>query len=148
MFKSRKKINYRLVKFRRTYTAAELSELFGKHIRTIQDWKKSGLKPIEERTSPLLYLGEDVISFLKSKKKKKSFKLADGEFNCLKCGKPRKSNPESINFLKTESRMGNQNQMIIKGKCIECGGKINLFSTENKVNELITNGLLRNVIKD
>lgn len=79
--------NYRLVKCRRNYTVEETARLFGIHKNTVRNWLSHGLPAITDQR-PILILGEDLIHFLKLKRKKNRQPLQPGEMYCLKCRIP------------------------------------------------------------
>jgi len=134
MKKKKKSYNLRLIKSKRLYTLKEISELYQIHIRTAQEWRKMGLKSLDDKTSPILIYGMDLRNFLKYRQDKRKQSLGTDEFYCTKCKKPRKSIPDYIDFVNTNKRLGNNSMQIrIKGKCEVCNSILNRFSSTQKV---------------
>lgn len=130
------------IKKNRIYSFKEISNLFNIHIRTVQEWRKRGMKVIDEYSKPYLVEGVILREFLKQKSAKRKCPLKDGEFYCTKCGTNRKSIGNKIHYNFTQKLIGkNQKQVIIKGVCVVCGCRLNLFSTEKKLNDLTGRGI-------
>ncbi len=117
----------RLIKSHRLYSTGELAEEVGVHQRTVQQWQKQGLKPIDPDSSPFVFRGADAKAFLLDRRKARTRKLQDGEFYCTKCRKPMKSSVKNISWRSMES----QDRLIISGKCEECGTLLNRFESQN-----------------
>jgi len=135
--------NPQKIKARNSYTFAEISNIFGIHVRTVQCWKKQGLKVIHEKIRPYLVYGEDCRTFLREKRKKKKTKLLPGEFFCTKCKGARKS---ADNVLKTEftsKKLGKYALMVfIKGNCEICNTVLTRFSSDKIIMEMLKSGTL------
>jgi len=139
----KKKYNTNLIKARRSYTLAEIAELYNIHTRTVQSWRKDGLGVIDMTSKPYLVIGSELKRFLKEKAKKRKHKLQIGEFFCPKCQAPRKSLPEHFKVEITNKKLGKTyKQAFIKGICQVCGQHLLLFSSDRKIEELQRNGLL------
>jgi hypothetical protein len=50
------------------------------HIRTVQRWKREGLKILDEETRPFLVMGQDLQDFLKARSRSRKRPLQPGEF--------------------------------------------------------------------
>jgi hypothetical protein len=139
----KRKLNPKLVKARHSYTFAEIAEIFNLHKRTVQSWRKEGLKVIDDKTKPYLVIGEDVRLFLHEKAKKRKQPLKAGEFFCPKCRSPRKSDPDKFRIEITDKKLGkNYRLVLIKGICEVCNTRLMLFSSDRKLEEMIKNGVL------
>jgi hypothetical protein len=141
MPKKKRKHNPNLIKQRRSYTFAEIAEIYKVHRRTVQIWRKQGLKVIDETSKPFLIIGAEVRRFLKEKNRKNKHPLKPGQFYCPRCGIPRKSLPDKISIEITEKRLGRYRQVIIKGICEVCSCRLFRFSSDRKVQELMKTGL-------
>lgn len=139
-----KKINISLIRGRKVYTNQTLAELFHVHIRTIQEWKKEGMKPLEENSRPHLYLGFVVKEFLTKRFKRKRKKLKLNQFYCLKCRKATVSKPEKLIFVITDTELGNGNKHAkLRGNCEMCGTEINRFASDKIINKMISLKILK-----
>jgi hypothetical protein len=78
-----RRYNLRLLSPDATYYATELATKLKINIGTVRRWGMQGLAPIE-RKPPYLFLGADVIAFLKARAVPPT-KLADGQFYCTPC---------------------------------------------------------------
>ena len=117
----------RLIKSHRLYSSKELAKELGVHQRTVQQWQKLGLIPIDPDCKPFLFRGKDAKSFLGGRRKERKQKLQDGEFYCVKCRHPVKSILKGISWNEIGS-----DRLIVKGKCEECGTSLNRFSSKNR----------------
>ncbi|GEM_PF-442312 len=134
-----KKINISLIKSRKVYTNQSLAELFFVHIRTVQLWKKEGMKPLEENARPHLYLGFVVKEFLRKKCKSSKKKLELHQFYCVKCRKETISKPEKLRYVITDKNLGNGNKHAkIFGNCKKCGTGIFRFASDKIINKMIS----------
>jgi len=141
MAKRKIKHNPNLVRLRRSYTFAEIAEVFAVHRRTVQAWRKQGLNVIDDKSKPFLVMGADVRSFLREKQQGRKHPLKPGEFFCPRCGVPRESLQDEFSIEITERRLGRYRQAIIKGICEVCRCRLFRFSSDKKVRELMKTGL-------
>ena len=141
MSKRKRKHNPNLVRLRRSYTFAEIAEVFDVHRRTVQTWRRQGLKVIDDKSKPFLVMGADVRSFLREKQRRRKHSLKPSEFFCPRCGVPRKSLQDQFSIEITERRLGRYRQAIIKGICEVCRCRLFRFSSDKKVQELLKTGL-------
>ncbi len=143
MVKKKRKYNPNLIKTKHCYTITEICEIYHKHHRTVQTWRKQGLKSIDEASKPYLFIGEEVRRFLKGKRQKTKHPLQAGEFFCPKCKNPRKSLPDKVSVIITDKRLGKDTrQAFIKGICEICNTPLLVFSSERKIKELRNAGIL------
>ena len=151
MAKKKRKYNPNLIRLRHSYTLSEISEVYGVHKRTVQSWKKQGLKVIDETSKPYLVIGAEIKQFLKDNRRKRKHPLKPGEFFCPRCQNPRKSLQDQLSVEITNKRLGRYRQAIIigryrqaiiKGVCEVCHCPLFLFSSDRKVQELKENGLM------
>lgn len=123
--------NLRKIVSKRCYSTEEIAELLNVHIQTVRSWRKQGLKPIEETSSPFLFLGSDIREFLSQELAKQRVKLAPGECYCLRCRKGVK--PVNPSILDRNIGIGKDKQSVFEiGTCPECGLKLRRFSTLKK----------------
>ena len=141
MAKKKRKHNPNSVRLRRSYTFAEIAEVYAVHRRTVHDWRKQGLNVIDDKSKPFLIIGADVRSFLKEKQRRRKHPLKPGEFFCPRCRMPRESLQDQFSIEITERRLGRYRQAIMKGKCEVCRCRLFRFSSDRKVQELMKTGL-------
>lgn len=129
--------NTRIIRLNYSYTIQEISNLYGNHIRTVRAWVKEGL-PIIEGIYPYLINGKDLKNFLSTRKLKQKVKLEAGEFYCTKCKTARTSKNNQVKLAYSGKTIGKGiKDFIIQGICENCETKINRFSNENKLNEVM-----------
>jgi len=133
MVKKKRKHNPNRIKKHRSYTFAEIAEVFEIHIRTVQTWRKQGMNVLDETSRPYLVSGEDIRSFLRVKNSKNKHRLKSGEFFCVKCRQPRKPLPDKVRIILTGKKLGSRyKQVIFKGLCSICGRNLTVFSSDRK----------------
>jgi transcriptional regulator NrdR family protein len=130
-----KRLKIHLIEKNRTYTTAELSQRLKIHPRTIQQWHKEGM-PVINGSRPLLFGGNAVKIWLKTRRQSKKVLLDKNEFYCPKCKKAVQSITGSITFKKGY-KMGRYTQIMIKGICNVCNSKINRFSSTKNIAEVL-----------
>jgi len=114
----------------------EIADVLKVHVRTVQNWHKSGLKPIDENSCPLLFLGSTVREYLKAKQKSTKNKLNENEIYCVKCKVGVIPKSDTIAIINTNKKVGkNALLLIIKGICPECSTKIGRFTSTNSISE-------------
>lgn len=135
----RKKYKLRQIKKRYCYTFEEISSLMNVHNRTVQIWKKEGLKVIDT-VRPYLVMGSSLYEFLQKKLEKRRFKLKPDEFYCVKCRKPQRVTDNDVWLELTGKTIGKDRhrEIIIKGMCDECLTQLNRFSHEGRIEEIKT----------
>lgn len=90
-----KNYKLRLIKTRESYTSKRISQELNVHQRTVQEWFKTGLKPIENK-KPYLVMGYELKNFLEQKQENKKCKLKPDEFYCTKCREGVKSKGNDV----------------------------------------------------
>jgi len=131
-----KKYNTRIIKLYYAYLLIEIAKLYKVHIRTVRAWIKEGL-PIVEGIYPYLVIGSNIKEFLEAKKSKRKVKLQAGQFYCTKCKTATNALNNQVKLVYSGKTIGKGiKDFTIKGICEICGTKINLFSNENKINEV------------
>ncbi len=135
--------NGRLFRGRRAYSFAEIAERLGVHIRTVQIWRKEGLKILDDAAKPFLVMGHDMRSFLKKQLQSRKKPLKIGEFYCPRCREPRKSCPGRLSAQLTGRRLGQTHkQVVLRGICEVCKQRLHLFSSDRKITEWHEHGLI------
>ena len=132
----RKRINISLIRCRREYSYKEIAELFNRHPRTVQSWRKRGLNILNGTAKPILVLGSELKRFLLEERRKRRRTLEVDEFYCTRCNEPRKSIPDKIKVELTGRLIGHgKKQILIRGICIVCSCSLCKFSSEDKIKE-------------
>jgi hypothetical protein len=121
------------LRLHRSYTMRELANTLGAHVRTVQEWHKSGMPAIDEQGRPLLFLGEDAKSFLKTRRREARTKLGPDQIYCLKCACGVVPSTDTVSVEVTERRLGRcSKQVIVRAKCPSCNGTaVRLASLES-----------------
>jgi hypothetical protein len=112
-----KKANYKHFSIHQSYTVQDIARIGKVSVRTVNNWIKNGLAPMNPESKPFLLKGENIRNFIQSEKKKKKFTLKKHEFWCVRCKLPRTAKPKSI-ITKGDNR---------HAQCKECGGNICRF---------------------
>ena len=130
-----KKINVRLIKTKRSYSAEELAETLHVHIQTVRDWRRGGLKPLDETSHPHLFMGMEIKVFLRNKILSRKKKLNAGEAYCLGCKKA--VVPLNAKVLKRIQTLGHGKQSaVFTGKCPHCKKTVNRFGLFVKLTQM------------
>ncbi len=141
--KNKRRLNPYLIKKNRAYTFAEVAEIYDKHIRTIQQWRKDGLQVVDESCKPYLVMGSEVQRYLTRRNAKSRVPLKEGEFYCTKCRAAVTSLPENIRVSITGKKIGKTGiQAILKGICQYCNTSLRRFSTVEKITKMKIEGLM------
>ena len=85
---SKRHPNPQLAKINRTYTVAEVANLFGVHRNTVRQWLKHGLPMIDKRRPTLIH-GRDLVDYLRGRRAKNKRPCQPGEIYCVRCRAPR-----------------------------------------------------------
>ena len=140
---NKRRHNPNRVKENHSYTIKEVAKVLGIHNRTVQSWRKQGLKVMDTNIRPYLIHGKELKRFIKDKTTKNTFKLKTGEFYCPKCKCPRFSVKDDLRIVLTNKRLGLLSiQALIKGKCKICNTTLTLFSSDKKLQEMKGKGML------
>ena len=120
------------IKKNRNYTVVDVKEALGAHPKTVRNWIHAGLLVIDE-TRPLLIQGADLKVFLQQKRTRYQYRCELKEMPCLKCSGPKVPSINSVQFI-TEPPSKTQ----MKGRCHECGCKVNKLVSEGNINQIWT----------
>lgn len=124
----------RQLRSRRSYTMKELAIALQVHRRTVQAWRLSGLKPIDDSDRPLLFMGSTVKEFLLCRWRSAKQPLNPDQFYCPRCRKAVTSDPSAITVIDTGRQMGGgESSLHIHGICVECGCQLHRFSTRSRL---------------
>lgn len=127
----KRKYNLRRIKAKRSYTSEELAETLQIHTQTVREWKRNGLKPLEEATTPHLFIGCEVKKFLSELISRHKVELREGEFYCLSCKKAVK--PVGFEVVNRGIKIGKSKEsLMLTGKCPHCSRVVNRFSSNLK----------------
>jgi len=128
---------------RRSYALAEVAEVYGIHLRTVQRWRKEGLRVLDEASRPFLVIGAAVQDFLRERQKRRKYPLRLGEFFCSRCRCVRRSVPGALLTEITDKWLGKRHrQALIRGVCEVCCQRLLRFSSDRQVQEFQQSGLL------
>jgi len=116
--KSYRNHNLRLIKLNYSYSIDEIAELLGVHKQTVYEWKKRGLKTIDD-TYPALVHGGDLIEFLSKEKSNRKVKCKDNEMYCFKCRAAREVSGNKIDIIHRNSQI-----LDMTGRCAICDTKM------------------------
>ena len=134
--------NPRLIKARRSYSFAEVAELYDVHLRTVQRWRKERLPMLDEASRPFLVMGAALQGFLRERQGKRKHPLKLGEFFCPRCRCAQRSVPGAFLIEITTKRLGKAGrQALIRGSCQVCGQRLLRFSSDAQVLEFQQHGL-------
>jgi len=134
--RKKRTFNPRVFRSKRAYSFVEIAEMLRTHIRTVQIWRRDGLKILDDGVKPFLVMGEDLHEFLLDRVAKRKKPLQPGEFFCTRCQSPRRSRAEHLRLELTKRMLGaNHRQAIMRGNCEVCGSRLCLFSSEQKLGE-------------
>lgn len=124
--------NLRKIKAKRSYTAEELAELLGTHVQTVRQWKRSGLRPLEETTTPHLFMGSTTKAYLGEQMQNRKVKLSPNQFYCLKCKQA--VTPAKVQVVDRGVEMGKgKKSLVLQANCPVCGKQVNRFATEANI---------------
>jgi hypothetical protein len=110
-----RRLNPRLVKRHRAYTAGELAERLNVHKNTVRHWHKEGL-PAIDNARPILFQGETVRTFLANRNAGRKRPCPPGTFYCFTCREPRRPAAGMVEY--SELRRGSGNLCAL---CEACG---------------------------
>ena len=113
----------RSLKSHATYTIGELALAVGAHPRTVGNWRRKGLEPIDDRR-PLLFKGADVKAFLSHQRKSRRRPCKAGEIYCFSCQAPRRCEGGLADLIRPAD--GNGIPRLV-GFCDVCGTLMNRF---------------------
>jgi hypothetical protein len=122
--------NPRLAKIHRTYTVAEVADLFGLHRNTVRQWIKSGLPVLDDRR-PALVFGRDLRDFLQARREKNKRKCQPAEIYCVKCREPRRPAGGIAEYRPSAGGLGS-----LIGICPECDCFMYRRTSEPKLEQI------------
>ena len=118
--------NLHIVKTKRSYSTADLADLFNVHIQTVRNWHKQGMQPIDHDDDYRLYLGSAVKEYLQTKRDSRKIKLKKSEYYCMGC--QNKSTSLKTVVVPQNKIIGKGDQsVVLHGICIKCGTKLRKF---------------------
>jgi hypothetical protein len=117
--KRKRNCNPGAIKLEKCYTIEEAAELLDKHPNTISHWEKAGL-PVMRQEKPHLIKGAALAYFLRTLRQSRKQFCQPDEMFCVKCQEPRKPEGGMV-----EATIYNASQLLLHGKCEECGKRIN-----------------------
>ena len=109
-----RRVNPRVVKLHRSYSAPELAACFGVHKNTVRLWQREGLQPLDSRR-PALFQGATVRAFLTNRNANRKRPCPPGTLYCFKCRGPRPPALGMVDFHSTKAMSGN-----IRAICDAC----------------------------
>lgn len=128
----RKRYKLRKIVSKRAYTTEEIAQLLDVHVQTVRAWRKDGLQPIENNSSPYLFLGNEVRAFLAKELSKQKRKLSENEFYCLRCDSA--VTPKKTYIIDRGITIGKNKQSIFfAGRCPTCDLELRRFATKEQV---------------
>lgn len=110
-----RRINPRLAKLHRSYSATELATVLDVHKHTVRGWIKAGL-PTVDRTRPVLIHGSDFQEWWGKRRKGAKRPLQPGQLYCFKCRQPKAPALGMVEYAATNAVTGN-----LKAMCETCG---------------------------
>ncbi len=138
-----RKFPVRSIKKRRLYKTNEAAKVIGACEATIHRMVKNGLPVLDKDSRPFYIFGADLFAHVKKKNEKYRVVLKPDELFCINCKKGVKSIPEHFELKFTQRKIGKYGrQVFLKGRCENCNSKLNKFSTDRKVLELIQEGVI------
>lgn len=109
-----RRINPRLAKLHRSYSATELAIVLDVHKHTVRAWIKAGL-PTVDRTRPVLIHGGDFQDWWAKRRKVAKHPLQPGQLYCFKCRQPKAPALGMVEYVVTNAATGN-----LKAMCETC----------------------------
>jgi len=123
--------NYRLVKIHFNYSVEEVANLYGIHKNTVLNWKKSGLTPIDSG-KPMLFKGDVLAAFLKTKRAKNKRPCKPGEIYCVRCRVPKKPAGGMADYQPVTATVGN-----LQAICPTCEALMNRRISLSKLEQFL-----------
>lgn len=126
-----KRYNLQRIKTLSTYSAQEIADLIGVHVRTVHVWYTKGLPKIDERR-PFLVRGCELKEFLQKMAADRKKPCRPDEMYCVSCRAPRKPANRVV-----ETQAINKKKVLIIGKCDICGTKMNRFASARNISQIV-----------
>lgn len=105
----------KLAKTHRTYTIAEVVDLYGVSRGTMSNWQRQGLRPIDDKR-PLLFHGATINAFHAERRRTGKKPCPPGELFCLACKEPRRPPGGRFEYTPLNGTVG-----TVKAICPICG---------------------------
>jgi hypothetical protein len=133
-----RKYNLNLIRKIHVYSIAEVTELYGIHIGTVYKWLKKGLTGLGIENGHNLVFGIDLYDYINNIKQKKKSTMNYFQIYCVGCKQPISFMNIKIQLEFTHRCVGSDTYHAkIIGKCSCCGKKIQRFTSDRIVLELI-----------
>ena len=118
--------DFQRVRSHRPYTITSLAVLFDINPATVRRWiKRDGLNvAIVDESRPIILQGSKVKVWGKALQQAKKRPCASGEMYCVRCKKPSRVNPDSVQIIQH-----NQSKLTVKGECKGCGMTLHRFGS-------------------
>jgi len=115
------KLNPNRSKIHRSYTVEEVAVLYSVHKNTVRTWIKNGL-PVFDDKKPCLIHGQELRTYLQSKRQKRKQKCKPYEMYCMHCRSPQRPAMNMVDYEAVTLTTGR-----LTGLCGTCEGNINKF---------------------
>lgn len=92
------------IKRLKCYTYEEAADVTGVSERTVRNWSKQGLH-VFDVGRPIYIRGDDLLEFLRSRRKKQKITLEPDQFYCVSCRAARQAAGGLIEYRETAGRM-------------------------------------------
>ena len=112
---SRRKVDHRLIKTRRSYTVEQLARLLGCHKNSVRVWLRQGLETLDAKR-PLLIHGSAARKFLEAKRQSNKHKCGPAELYCFGCRAPRMPADRRATYSTNPSQAA-----LLVACCWQCG---------------------------
>lgn len=103
------------VKLHFSYATSELAACLGVHKNTVRNWRREGLKPVDD-CRPELFQGAVVRDFLLKRNARRKQPCSPGTLYCLRCRQPRQPARDMVEYLPIKATSGN-----LRATCSDCG---------------------------
>lgn len=118
----------KLLHKRRTYTLQEMAAVLGRSYYGVKKWPPQGLKSLGGK--PALFLGEEIVRFLKDRKRERSKPTSPGTIFCMRCKVPRAPANAELVYLPRTANVGR-----LAGYCESCGAKMSQTAGRSRLAE-------------
>ena len=115
-----KKIRLNAIASKKIYSVTDAAKSCGVHTNTVLRWINDGLKIIGSKR-PYLILGDDLVRYLRERRRKRKRKMQVDQAFCCRCRQPSHFYKGHITVL-PHSRY--THQVFLKGQCEACKGTI------------------------
>jgi hypothetical protein len=119
--------NPRIVKIHRSYTVAEVADLFRMHKNTVRAWIKAGLPVIDDKR-PALIQGLDLREFVQARRLKNRQTCPPGHIYCVRCRAPKAPGCDMVEYVPMTDTTGN-----LRGICPDCETLIHRRVSRTKI---------------